>query len=270
MSSIWIGAKDIKGMNANDIMYYQVFLKVFEDNADDDINSKCIAMITLSYLCDMDSVLSADDIAQIVSIIYQQFEGIIKQTATLDDAKMMKKYEEYKEIVYNALIRVSNAHSDTVLEIFVHGILKYLNVDVVVDTVQIDMDTLKVLMDWMAPLCLDNNPIFYYPLKIVMQPLYSCLLAANNINDAASCFNTICIILDHNQRPKKTYAFMDEFLTQMITQFEWPSGDTENEYELALVINKTVSKLMANASNETQIKLARHCIDDVMSNGDMN
>ena len=91
------------------------------------------------------------------------------------------KSEQYREIMYNALCRISDKNPKIVLEKFINPITKYLGFDgdIKMNTNRNkdeDINSLKVLIDCFAPLCLQNEYIWHYVLQIIIDPLYSYLL----------------------------------------------------------------------------------------------
>ncbi len=55
-----------------------VFVHVLMEDMND-FNSKCISMITLSYLCDTELLLTNNEIENIIGMIYDEFEYNLKQ-----------------------------------------------------------------------------------------------------------------------------------------------------------------------------------------------
>ena len=304
MSSILVGLDEMNDIDVKTIeikKYYQIFTVILTDNKESqqiDFNSKCIAMITLSYLCDIKALLKQMEIEQIVVMIYNEFKGqFLLQNddadVKMDDVDNNNKLAQYREIIYNSLCRISDKNPKIVLDKFVNPVTKYLGFDANTNDKIQDIKSLKILIDCVAPLCLQNEYIWHYVLQIIIDPLYLCLLQTiqknDNMNQSAllsikSCFNTMSIILDYDKpkivndedfKSNENDKLIDKFLTGLIIEFPYDklNGKDKCENQLFLIINRIISKLINNSSQEIQQKFAKFSMDDInklMSNNNKN
>merc|ERR1712228_439868 len=157
-----------------------------------------------------------------------------------------------------------------VFDKFIHAIVKYLKFDASDDR---DVERLQCLIDCIAPICLQNAFIWHQVQQIIINPMYNCLIQClqsktSSLVSIKACFKTMSVILDYNQvqneKQQENEQIIDKFLSGIICEFPFEKlSDSQDEYELFLIVNCIVSKMISNLCNKLQLKFIKYCMNRI-------
>ena len=280
MSAILIGLKDLNGFNASiEVkLFVDAFVDILKNESDNDLNAKCIAIITLSYLCNLSPfILNKAAIQEIVCMIFNEFSSLCLKHQ--NDDKNTQKIVQFREILYNALSRISDKNAKIVLDNFVYGIAKYFKFD----ENNTNCEKLQCFFDCIAPICLQNGYIWHYVEQIVIKSMHKCLPqcieSKSSLICIKECLKTMSVILDYDDSNKtekeidrnENEKIIYDFLRGVIMEFAFEKlSNSKDEYELFLILTRVISKLICTLCNDLQLEFIQYSMTEIEQSIDQN